>query len=387
MKAGFFNFLPSGGGVRVAGHQLFHLRKRFDWQLYLPEGGAPLLPDAGLTARKYPFSSGRPIRGALRLAAPLLLWRKALCYRKLSRLIAEDALKDGCAVFLAHSSLIISSPPVLSYLSCPTVYHCHEYPRYIYEKGIHKTGSALTDLLIAPLLSWERRVDRKAALDAGILVTNSNFIAGRIRDAYGRDVTVVHPGVDTDIFTPAECSRENFVLTVGALSEFKRHDLVIEALAGIPAEIRPEMITVADRGSAKYSRYLESLAGRLDVSLSIKREITDAELISLYRRASVVVCPQRNEPYGLVPLEAMACCAPVVAVDQGGFRENVQHGVNGILVPPETVAVTEAVRSLMSDTELSLELGANGREFVVSSRSSRVESEKIAVLLNEIAED
>jgi glycosyltransferase involved in cell wall biosynthesis len=386
MKTGFFGYLPSGGAVRVAGHQLYHLRKQFDWTVYLPEGGAPLLPEAGVSGRQYSFPHGKRLKGVLRLAAPFLLWRKALSYRRLSRSIAEDILRDGCVSVLAHSSLIISSPPLLSYLECDSVYYCHEYPRYIYEQGIHKTGSALSDLLIAPLLAWERKVDRQSALDAGIIATNSSFMAKKLRSVYGREVTVVNPGVDTEVFTPSDDSREGFVLTVGALSEFKRHDLAVKALALIAENIRPKMVTVADRGNQRYADYLEALAGKLRVSLRIMRGISDERLISLYRKAAVVVCPQRNEPYGLVPLEAMACGTPVVAVDQGGFRENVMDGTNGLLVPPDPMRIAEAVESVVSDPKYAYDLGSNGREYVVSNRSSLLEAERIAILLKETAE-
>jgi glycosyltransferase involved in cell wall biosynthesis len=386
MNTAFYCFLPSGGAVRVAGHQLYHLRNRFKWRAYLPEGGTPLLPEAGVSVKTYSFPAGQPLKGIARIAAPLLLWRKALAYRSLCGRIARDLTADSAEVLLAHSSLIITSPPILSFPGPPSVYYCHEYPRYIYEKGLYKTGSAITDLLIAPLLAWERRVDKRAAQSATILATNSGYMAKKLRRVYRRKVVVVHPGVDTDVFTPCREARRNLVLTVGALSEFKRHHLVVEALSRIPEKYRPPMVTAADRGDESYASYLSSMASKLGVSLTVERQVPDNRLLELYRSALVVVCPQRNEPYGLVPLEAMACGTPVVAVNQGGFRENVIDGETGLLIPVDVESITEGIQYFCSNPRHVSDMGATGREFVLLHRSSRVEAEAVAELIEEASE-
>lgn len=384
MKAAFFSFLPSGGAARVAGQQLNSLRDSFDWCAYQPEGGIHLLPESGVPLRSYHFPAGRRLKGAARILAPVLLWRKAFAYQALCGRIADDINASSAKVLLAHSSMIIAGPPLLCFQGPPSVYFCHEYPRYIYEKGMYKTGSAVTDLLIAPLLKWEKRVDRQAARKAEILVANSTFTAEKLSEVYQREAVTVNPGVDTDFFTPGG-SKGDFVLTVGALSEFKRHHLVVEALSLIPENIRPRMRTVADRGDEGYAVFLSSLALKLGVDLTIERGVSDLRLLELYRSAVVTLCPQRNEPYGLVPLEAMACGTAVVAVNEGGFRENIVHGENGFLVEPEASAIAEAVRELATEAIDSSAMAAAGRDFVLTGRSLRVETKKMADLLETAA--
>ena len=381
MKTAFFCYLPTGGAIRVAGKQLYLLRNRFRWRAYLPEGGAPLFPESGVPVTSYSFQAGQPLRGAARIAAPLLLWKKLFAYRNLCRRIGADAAEDGAEVLLAYSSLIITSPPLLSFPGLPSVYYCNEFPRYVYEKGFYKTGSATTDLLIAPLLAWEKRVDRQAAQSANILIANSHYMAEKLMPAYRRKAIVVHPGVDTGVFSPGQGRRGNFVLTVGALSKFKRHHLVVEALARIPVKHRPSMVTVADRGEDGYTSYLSTLARELGVELSLEKEIPDSRLLELYRNALVVACPQHNEPYGLVPLEAMACGTPVVAVNQGGFVENVIDGENGMLVPVDAGAIAESIRFFGDNPRRASTMGAAGREFVLQHRSCAVEAEILAGLM------
>ncbi|MBD3369110.1 glycosyltransferase [Candidatus Fermentibacteria bacterium] len=384
MKAAFYSYLPTGGAVRVAGHQLYHLRKRFQWRAHLPEGGAPLLPESGVPVHRYAFPHGRRLRGLRRLFAPVLLWRKALAYDRLCGRIAAQIDADGAEVLLVHPSMIQSSPPLLYMTNVPSVFYCEEYPRYIYEPGMRKTGHLLTELLILPLLRREKRLDRLAARKATVLVANSRYMAGRLQEVYDREAVAVLPGVDADVFTPGG-GKEGYVLTVGALSHYKRHHLVVEALGMIPDGDRPPMVTVGDRGSPGYRESLRALASRLDVDLTILQGIPDERLIDLYRNAFVVACPQRNEPYGLVPLEAMACGTPAVAVDQGGFRENVLHGENGLLVPVSSRAMADAFAHLRQNPGMIEEMGRKGREFVVSSRSSRVEADTVARLMEEAA--
>jgi len=380
LRAAFYSYLPTGGAIRVAGHQLYHLRDRFEWRAHLPEGGEPPRPESGVPVRRYPFPEGRRLRGLRRLLAPLLLWRKALAYNRLCRLMAGEMEAEGNRVLLAHTSLIVSSPPLLSMTAIPSVYYCHEYPRYIYEPGLHKTGSALTDLMILPLLRRERRVDRMAARDATVLATNSRYMAGMLRSVYGREAVPVPPGVDTDVFRPGG-SRSGFVLTVGALAPYKRHHLAVEAMGLLPPDSRPSMVAVGDRGSRRYAAELQEMAQRSGVNLEVMRGVSDEELLNLYRSAAVVACPQQDEPYGLVPLEAMACGTPVVAVDQGGFRENVLDGECGLLVEISAEAMAEGLGKLLGDRRLARAMGQEGREFVVSRRSSRVEADRVAGLM------
>ena len=84
---------------------------------------------------------------------------------------------------------------------------------------------------------------------------------------------------------------------------------------------------------------------------------------SYMERATVFCLPTRQEPFGIVFLEAMAFGMPVVASQNGALPEIVGHGSTGLLVPDNDVgALTAALKSLLDSPQLSATMGAAGRE-------------------------
>jgi D-inositol-3-phosphate glycosyltransferase len=74
-----------------------------------------------------------------------------------------------------------------------------------------------------------------------------------------------------------------------------------------------------------------------------------------------VVCVPWYEPFGIVPLEAMACGVPVVVSAVGGLVDSVVDGITGLHVPPRRPdRLAAALRSLLSDPERQISLGAAG---------------------------
>ena len=82
----------------------------------------------------------------------------------------------------------------------------------------------------------------------------------------------------------------------------------------------------------------------------------------IFRSADAVVCTPWYEPFGIVPLEAMACGIPVVAAAVGGLADTVLDNATGIHVPPrDPEATADALAMLLSSPQLRQELGAAGR--------------------------
>jgi glycosyltransferase involved in cell wall biosynthesis len=94
------------------------------------------------------------------------------------------------------------------------------------------------------------------------------------------------------------------------------------------------------------------------------------DLPEVIGRATLVILPSYREGLPKVLLEAAACGKAVIATDVPGCREVVQHQKTGLLVPVrDSVALADAIASLLTNHELRVAMGASGREFVMREHS------------------
>ena len=382
-RLSMFHMLPSGGGARLAAQNLDILKNRFVWSVNRVDGAVELPVPEGVPSRCHRFPGGGRLKGAARLFAPWVLRARLRAFRTVCRGVAEHMSSEG-DMALVHNSMVIAAPPVLDYLGIPSVYFCYEYPRHLYEKDcVHRTGSRLGDLLLLPLERAERREDAASMKNADRVVSFSPYMRGKLNAIYGVDSAMVFPGVDSSYFCPGgDWSVGTHLLSVGALWPFKGHDSAIRALSLLPRNRRPPLVIAADRQFPRYRKGLERLAERSGVNLSIVTNISDEHLRDLYRNAMAVLCFQINEPYGLVPLEAMACGRPVVARDSGGLADNVTPGENGLLFRNPVSEAVELVSTIIESPGLARTLGETGRSFVKRHRTAVQSAERLAALLS-----
>jgi D-inositol-3-phosphate glycosyltransferase len=184
-------------------------------------------------------------------------------------------------------------------------------------------------------------------------------------------ISVVPCGVDLDLFTPggptAPRGERHRIVSVGRFVPRKGFDVVIRALPVIPDT---ELVIIGGpERSALHSdpeaRRLCDLAAELGVAdrVLLHGSVGRKEMPALLRSADVVACTPWYEPFGIVPLEAMACGIPVVASAVGGMLDTVVHDVTGRLVPPKKPGeLAEAINPLLRDEFLGQSLGAAGRD-------------------------
>ncbi len=149
---------------------------------------------------------------------------------------------------------------------------------------------------------------------------DANIDAGEVKKAYG-----IHP------FAP-------LVFFIGRMEYQKGPDMLIEAVPRVLAEHWDARFIMAGEGSMKHQ--LEARARERGLPVRFLGYIPDSEYVRLLHASDVIVIPSRNEPFGLVLLEAWSAKRPVVACDVGGLAENIDNFVNGVKVHqnPESIA-------------------------------------------------
>jgi glycosyltransferase involved in cell wall biosynthesis len=184
--------------------------------------------------------------------------------------------------------------------------------------------------------------------------------------------SVAPSGVDRSLLRPAPMPPWRWrLLYVGRLDSRKGVEIAIRALEHLPeASLR-----ILGSGDERYRDRLRALVGRLGLGGRVEFETVPRDaLAAQYERADAVLFPTLwEEPWGLVPLEAMATGTPVVATGSGGSGEYLSHAQNCLLYEPrdDPAALAAQVRVLADDPSLREHLRENGFETAESNDRSR----------------
>ena len=209
-------------------------------------------------------------------------------------------------------------------------------------------------------------------------------------------ISVVPCGVDTELFRPdGPVEPGSVVPRIVVVTRLVERKGVADVIAALPALPGVELV-VAGGGEADLlrddpeARRLAALAEELGVleRVELRGRIDREHVAPLLRSADVVVCSPWYEPFGIVPLEAMACGRPVVASAVGGLIDTVVDGVTGLHVPPRRPdKLAHAIGRLIADPVLRERLGAAGAERARSRYEwARVADATLDVYLEVLAE-
>lgn len=222
----------------------------------------------------------------------------------------------------------------------PHVCYCFTPMRYAWDGRDAYLASwsdrPLRRALASSVLNRLRHVDRATSNRVSHFVAISNTIQERIHRCYARESRVIQPPVDVDFYTPTEPrrAREDFYLCVSALVPYKRIDQAI--LAATNSGRRLVVI-----GSGPERDRLERLAGPNVTFLGWQ---PDEVIRDHYERCRALLFPG-EEDFGIVPIEALACECPVIALDRGGVAETVDDRIGRVYAEPTESSLLSAIEA------------------------------------------
>jgi len=150
------------------------------------------------------------------------------------------------------------------------------------------------------------------------------------------------------------------ILFVGRLAWQKGPDMLVDAAPGLLREHSGGQFAFV--GDGQMRRGLETRARSLPVRFLGR--LDDADYVSLLNASDIVAIPSRNEPFGLVLLEAWSAGRCVVASDVGGLSENIEHGTDGVKVRPHPDSIAKGLAVVADSPGKSLCMGRKGFEKV-----------------------
>jgi glycosyltransferase involved in cell wall biosynthesis len=230
----------------------------------------------------------------------------------------------------------------------PNIWYCHTPVRAFYD--LYETFLRRQPFLQRQAFTlWTalyRCLDKRAVSHVDHILTNSRNTLGRIQRYYQRDADIVYPPIETSQFVCKEYG--DFWLSVNRLYPEKRIELQIEAFRSLPEE---RLVIVGGYAEGDHAaQYAEQIRENLPENVEIIGGVPGDRLLDLYARCRGFICTAMDEDFGMTPVEAMAAGKPVVAVNEGGYRETV-NSETGVLTAPNIPAISYAVVSVSGDPE------------------------------------
>ena len=203
----------------------------------------------------------------------------------------------------------------ICYCHSPIRYAWDLYHSYLKDANLQR---GLKGLIAKMFLHRIRMWDLCSSFRVDYFISNSDYIAKRIKKIYRREATTIYPNVDVESFT-LKTDKEDFYLASSRLVPYKRIDIIVEAFNMMPDK---QLIVIGD--GPEYERISKIAKSNIKLLGYVPFE----DLKSYLQRAKAFVFAA-NEDFGIIPVEAQACGTPVIAYGIGGALETVKKDVSG----------------------------------------------------------
>lgn len=237
----------------------------------------------------------------------------------------------------------VNNRPNLWYVHSPIreIWDLYEYVR---ENLVPWFARPFFDLWV----NYNRYLNREYIKCVDKLVCNSRNTQRRVKKYLNRDAAVINPPTETSKFYYNKTG--DYWLSVSRLIIHKRMDMQIKAFSKLPNE---RLIIV---GSYEQSRHFQAYANYMkkikSENVKILSWVDNNKLIDLYANCKGFITTAKDEDFGMTPVEAMASGKPVIASNEGGYKETVIDGVTGKLIDNINVdKLVEAVKEIGKNSQ------------------------------------
>ena len=269
-----------------------------------------------------------PITSSFKFWIFLPYWRKKT-FDIVNKYRQQGEIRLFCSTFPANW---IGLPYKKSYPEIKCFWFCQEPSAFIHIKkwrnAIPNRFKRIIANTLAPVLAI---YDKRIAHYADKVFVNSSFSQGKTKEVYNITGVVIYPGIDVNKFRPINYkNKEDYILTVARLSKFKNVDMLVRAFA----KLKNKKIKLKIVGDGEEKTNLADLAQQLGVSKRVKilSGLSDKEVADSFSKAKIFVLCSKEEPFGMVPVEALASGTMAIADNSGGPKEIIDNNRNGILI-------------------------------------------------------
>jgi glycosyltransferase involved in cell wall biosynthesis len=262
----------------------------------------------------------------------------------LHKKIARDIKRKNYDYIFVHPSKFTQAPFLLRFIkNC--IYYCQEPLRIVYDSAVSSNISNISfpknlyEFFNRKVRKW---IDFRNISNASIILANSNYSKKFIEQSYNIKAEVCYLGVDINLFKPLNLSKIIDVLFIGN----------------------------KDDGYMLLNKLSQFFDNNIKIKVVFRENgasLTDDELVKIYNQSKVMIALNYNEPFGLIPLETMACGTPVIAVDEGGYRESVINRKTGFLISRNSNELYDKIEIVINNEKIRKEMAKNARENILQN--------------------
>jgi len=217
--------------------------------------------------------------------------------------------------------------------------YCHTPPRWLYgyNTSVNFQKYPLVRIYAKVVGHFMRLYDFSQAQKVDYFIANSKEVEKRIKKYYRRDSTIIYPPVSLP--EVPNIKKDNYYFIVSRIVGAKGLDLAVEA--ALRGGFKLKIAGSAPGYYFEHNKLVKKAQGKVD----FLGQVTDEELVALYRGAKAFLALSTDEDFGITPVEAMLSGIPVIAYNGGGYRETVIDGKTGVFFnEPSVESLLNAIK-------------------------------------------